>query len=101
VVSGSGQRRPVADPAHPPGQRQRGGDRSILRTQVDALAWAIDDVRKRDHSTPLTVLTIGSEPILDTAERVYDALGAQLVREEQLDQWIDAATTRLVLALSE
>jgi hypothetical protein len=77
-----------------------GADTSVLHTQVAALAWMIDDVRKRPDAPPMAVLTIGKGSVLKSAEHVYQALGAELVRESDLDAWLDSASDRLLTALS-
>jgi hypothetical protein len=65
------------------------GDRQLRKTQADAVAWAIDDLRQAKQSAPISVATIGSGKLLDDAQRVYESLGAAVVREDELDPWLD------------
>jgi len=64
--------------------------------EIEALAWTIDDVRKHDSTVPVSVLSVGEGPILDRAEHIYDGLGAQFVRESELDSWLDNAASSLI-----
>jgi hypothetical protein len=60
-----------------------------LQTEVDAFAWAVNDVRLVEDDVPITVVTIGERQraLLDRAEKMYGSLGARLVREPQIDDW--------------
>lgn len=71
-------------------------DRRALRTEVDAVAWAIDDVRRARSRLPITVATIGRGKILDDAQRVYESLDATVVREDDLDPWVAELAGSLV-----
>jgi hypothetical protein len=68
--------------------------------EIDSVAWAIDDLQKADNHVPVTVVSIGSGKLLDSAERIYGDLGARLVREREVDQWCEAATGKLLTALA-
>jgi hypothetical protein len=72
------------------------GDRHARKTQADALAWAIDDLKQAEIEAPITVATIGSGKLLDDAERVYESLGASVVREEGLDPWLQELPRQFV-----
>jgi hypothetical protein len=63
-------------------------DLRSLKTEVDATAWAIDDVRSTHADLPISVVTIGGGKLVTSAASVYEGLGAQLVRERDIDEWI-------------
>jgi hypothetical protein len=71
-------------------------DRDALRTEVDACAWAISDVRSTTAELPITVATIGgTEQLLDRAENMYGTLGARLIREANIDRWARGVASEL------
>jgi hypothetical protein len=74
-------------------------NRRALKTEVDAFAWTIDDLRAGGLSVPITVATIGGGRLLEEAERVYTGLGADVVREPALDPWVDELSRSLVASL--
>jgi hypothetical protein len=74
-----------------------GIDKAAIRNEVDAVAWAIDDVRKLSE-TPISVVTIGSGALLDRAERLYGDLAANLVRENAMDDWANVVAVDLAAA---
>jgi len=74
-------------------------DRSSLKTEIDAVAWAIDDVRRRPASLPISVVTIGEGKLLESAARVYEGLEASVVREQEILAWADATVLDLAAAL--
>jgi hypothetical protein len=74
-------------------------DRGALKTEVDAVAWAIDDVRRRQSSLPISVVTIGEGKLLDSAVQVYEGLEASVVREHQILAWADATVVDLAATL--
>lgn len=76
------------------------GDRHLRKTRADALAWAIDDLRQVDSQLPISVATIGSGKLLDDAERVYESLGAELVREGDLEPWLERVPHQFATATS-
>jgi hypothetical protein len=67
--------------------------------EVDALAWTIDDVQKTS-AIPISVLSVGDGAVLDRAQRIYEGLGAQVVREPELDNFLAAAASGLVVAVN-
>ena len=69
------------------------------RTEIDAIVWAIDDLVKAQNRTPVTVVSIGDGKLLDSAERIYDGLGASFIREPQIDDWLAASAEKLLLAV--
>jgi len=71
----------------------------VLQTEIDATAWAIDDLHKSPASTPVTVVTIGGGKQLGSAEAVYTSLGANFVREAEIGSWLKTASDRLLLAV--
>jgi len=77
-----------------------GVDRAALKTEVEALAWAIDDVRRNLIATPISVVTVGEGPLLESAERIYRGLDASLVREGAIDAWVDSAIVDLAATLT-
>jgi hypothetical protein len=70
-------------------------DKDTLKTEVDAVAWAIDDVRRARGQVPISVVTIGDSKILDAAERVYTGLDASVIREPEIPAWADAVVVGL------
>lgn len=64
-----------------------------LQRDVDAVAWAIDDVRKRYKTTELAVVALPpvgsrrSTTIFNKARRMYRGLDAQFVVEEDVEVW--------------
>jgi hypothetical protein len=74
-------------------------NRRALRTEVDALAWTIDDVRGVDTEVPITVATIGKGKILDDAASLYERLDAKVVREDALDPWVAEVSQELIASL--
>jgi hypothetical protein len=67
-----------------------------LQNEIDAIAWAIDDIsRSAAQSPPITVVSIGAAKQLETAERVYTGLGANFVREGGIGAWLAGATSVL------
>lgn len=75
-------------------------DKDTLQTEVDACAWAINDVRAVEVGisiTPITVVTIGESQrsLLDDAESMYESLGARLVREPYIDDWARAVASEI------
>jgi len=70
-------------------------DRRALKTEIDAFAWTIDDVREGGIRVPITVATIGGGRLLDDAQRIYEGLGANVIREPELDHWVDEVSHEL------
>lgn len=67
--------------------------------EIEALAWTIDDVQKSVAATPISVLAVGDGPAFGRAQHIYEGLGAQIVRESELDAWLDQAATGLLVAV--
>lgn len=76
-----------------------GSDRVALKTEVDAVAWAIDDVRRRQPAIPISIVTIGDGKLLDSATRVYEGLRASVVREHEIPAWADTSVLDLAATL--
>ncbi len=77
-------------------------DSAGLRKDVDATAWAIDDVKKRNRSLPLAVLALPprkESEIFVSAERIFKGLGAAVVPEDQMGQWARKEAKRIPLRL--
>jgi hypothetical protein len=70
-------------------------DREALQTEVDACAWAIQDVRKATPQLPITVVTIGAGERLNAAEQMYHEVGARLIREPHIEEWARGVTSEL------
>jgi hypothetical protein len=77
-----------------------GVDRGALKTEVEALAWVIDDVRRNQIALPISVVTVGQGSLLDSAERIYRGLDAGLVREGDIEAWVDTAVVDLAASLA-
>lgn len=69
--------------------------RENLQTDVDASAWAIQDVHAAEPKLPVTVVTFGSSGRLEAAERIYRQVGARLVYEAQIDEWVRGTASQL------
>jgi hypothetical protein len=76
------------------------GDKQGLQTEIDAVAWAIDDLKSAEHAPPVTVVSIGGGKQLETAASVYEKLGATFVREREIDGWVQDSSSRLLISLS-
>lgn len=72
------------------------GNEKALKTEIDATAWVIDDVRRANNRLPISVLSIGGGRLVRGAERLYGGLDARLIREAEIESWIDAASTSLL-----
>lgn len=76
-----------------------GADDQALRNEVDAIAWAIEDVHRAHDELPCAVVSIGSSALAERASRACAAYGAELVREGEMDAWLATAAAHLVLAV--
>jgi hypothetical protein len=67
-------------------------DRDQLGLEIDATAWAINDLRHGKYSLPIGVVAFGDsqKDLLESAERTYDSLGTTVVREGRIDDWLGA-----------
>ncbi len=74
-------------------------DTMRLRNEVDAIAFAITDLQAGNVPTPVTVVSIGEGRLLQTAERLYGELGANLVREAEIPTWAEASSEKLLLSV--
>jgi hypothetical protein len=69
-------------------------EKSFTRTvqkDVDATAWAIDDVRRADTELPMAIVAFTpKEPCLpvERDRKIFRALKANMVSEKQLDRWV-------------
>lgn len=74
-------------------------DPAKARTEIDAIAWSISDVRSVSSDLPIAVVSIGGEKRLrDSAAHIYGELGAEFVREPEIDAWLAGSAQRLLLA---
>lgn len=69
-------------------------EKSFIRTvqkDVDATAWAVDDVRKAHKNLPMAILALtpgGPCPPVERARKIFRALGADMISERQMDGWV-------------
>jgi hypothetical protein len=69
-------------------------EKSFTRTvqkDVDATAWAIDDVRKAHRHLPVAILALTPTepyPSVERARKIFRALEADMVSEKQMDRWV-------------
>ena len=74
-----------------------GGEESSRKTEVDALKWKVEDVVKAlKGSLRVAVAAIGPDERLDPQARVFESLGAELIREAALDSWVERASAMVV-----
>lgn len=67
-----------------------GTDSANLQRDVDATAWAVDDVRRENRQLPLAVLALpprNESKAFDRAEKIFKGLDADLVLEAQMGAW--------------
>jgi len=79
------------------------GDKDEIAREVDATAWAIDDVRKADRYVPVSVLAIerdGSTEF-ERAERIYSGLDARFVPSLKVPEWAAFAARSVTEELQE
>jgi hypothetical protein len=61
-----------------------------LAKDIDATAWAIDDVKKKDRTVPLAVIALPPKTksrTFERAVRVFEGLKADVVLEEDVPDW--------------
>jgi hypothetical protein len=69
-------------------------EKSFTRTvqkDVDATAWAIDDVRKTHKHLPVAILALtpgAACPPAERARKIFRALNADMISEKQMDGWV-------------
>lgn len=69
-------------------------EKSFTRTvqkDVDATAWAVDDVRNKHKHLAMGILALtpgGACPPVDRARKIFHALDADMVTEKQMDGWV-------------
>ena len=69
-----------------------------IQKDVDATAWAIDDIRKTHHAMPVAVLALmssGQSVPFERAKKIFRSLKADLVPEGQFDGWTKKAIKSL------
>src|SRR5712664_3430633 len=65
-----------------------------IQKDVDATAWAIDDVRKIQRTLPVAVLAsppADSSKYFDRARKTFQGLKAEMVLEDRMDAWVKRA----------
>jgi len=73
-----------------------------VRESLDAIKWAVDDVRQRDSSLGLGILTLPPSDeenselhgLYDEANRVFDELGATVLSIDSFPEWASSAVAR-------
>jgi hypothetical protein len=77
-----------------------GPDSDALRGEVDAIAWAVDDVRKGGRRRlPLGIVALPPKRATATfsrAEKTFRGLGADFVLEGNVDKWARMMTAKIV-----
>jgi len=77
------------------GMSFEGGNAAQLGQEVAATAWTLDDVRKANAKLPLAVVALpprGRSKTYDRARVLFADLGADVVTEDEVDDWAaDAA----------
>jgi hypothetical protein len=68
-------------------------EKSFTRTtqkDVDATAWAIDDVKKAHRQLPVAVLALAPKRYapVERARKIFEALEADMISESQMDRWV-------------
>ena len=69
-------------------------EKSFTRTvqkDVDATAWAVDDVRGNHKHLPMAILALtpgGPCPPVERARKIFRALDADMISERQIDGWV-------------
>lgn len=62
-----------------------------LHRDIDATAWAIDDVRKKLPRLPLRIFALpprGTSKLFTLAKRIFAGLDAKIVSENQMGRWV-------------
>jgi len=75
-----------------------GRDTPSRLRDIDATAWAIDDVRKADADVPLAVIVRPpqtSSTSYTRAERIFPELGAEIVTDDHIDEWAARVARRI------
>ena len=72
-----------------------------IEPTLEATAWAVDDIRKRDADIPLGVVALAPRPDMlaydvrrnafERAQRIFDGLHADLVTEDDAARWAGQA----------
>jgi hypothetical protein len=74
------------------------GNPPHLQREVDATAWAIDDIRKRDAEVQLSVIALpprSQSKTYTSAKRIFEGLDAEVVEESAADLWATASVLTL------
>lgn len=75
--------------------------KGLLQREVDATAWALDDVRRLDEDMPLAVFilpptNIPAERVFSSASKVFKGLGAKVMDDERaIGRWATRHTNHL------
>lgn len=64
---------------------------AILRRDIDATAWAIDDVRTKNQDLPIAVIAPDdpgkNESLFERSRSTFGSLGAEVVTEREVSNW--------------
>jgi hypothetical protein len=79
-----------------------GHEHREIRKEIDATAWAIDDVMKvsRKPETQFGVIALGSKQskTFERAARIFKGLGAIVIAEQEVDSWAVSLASRIAAA---
>ncbi len=76
-------------------------DRNRLETDIDAIAWSIDDVRKRNPRLPLAVVVLPpksrgeGQVVFERAKNIFEGLHADVETETEIDRWAKRVVKRI------
>jgi len=76
-------------------------DSVTLRKDVDATAWAVDDVRKRKLDLPLAVLALPPKKetkLYARATQIFEGLDAAVLTESDVDKWATRVAKKTLAA---
>jgi hypothetical protein len=67
-----------------------------LQREIDATAWAVDDIYKASPDLSIAILTLPPRTTgkrYETAKRIYEGLGARVVEESEATDWARSSVT--------
>jgi hypothetical protein len=71
-----------------------------LRTELDATAWAVEDLHRSNADIPVSVVTVGETQakLLEESVRMYRGIGAEVVRENDFDNFAQSMSSVIARA---
>jgi len=69
-----------------------------LDKEVEATAWAVDDVRHGRPGVPIAIVTLRSSAesrAFGRAERIFSGLGASVILEDMIPDWASTVAARV------